>query len=367
MGQRRFLTLLGAAALVLVLALWLNLRRNATADFHESALFPTLAGELDSVTGIDIRKGGAAPNVSVRKTGSQWTVAQRADYPADLTKVRKLLIALGDAKVVEEKTANPAEFPIIGVEDPGAGGASGSEISVSARDGRHAVIIGKASGSGEFARRANENQSVVIQPSISVETEPRYWIDPHLIDIPVADVQRIEVRIAAAPPYVVKRLKPKEEDFALEGVPAGRKAADARTLAPSPSLGGALNADDVAPAGEIDFGKPSEATLTLSNERTVKLLGTVIGDKHWIRILSGADPKREGRFADRAFEIPSYRYDAIFRPVEQLLVPKPAPAAKSGQATGKDAAQSKATGSAHPKSTGAAQSKATGTAQTPSP
>ena len=37
------------------------------------------------------------------------------------------------------------------------------------------------------------------------------------------------------------------------------------------------------------------------------------------------DTKAKGR----AFAIPRYRYDAIFRPLEQLLLPKPAPAPKS--------------------------------------
>jgi hypothetical protein len=30
----------------------------------------------------------------------------------------------------------------------------------------------------------------------------------------------------------------------------------------------------------------------------------------------------------RAFEIATYRYDGIFKPLEQFLVPKPVPAAK---------------------------------------
>jgi len=329
MGRQRFLTLLGAAVLVLALGLWLNLRRDASPEFHERPVFPTLAAELDTVSEIDVRKGSATPNVTLHETDHQWSVAQRADYPADLAKVHKLLIALGDAKVVDEKTANPAEYPLIGVEDPQASGATGSEISVKARDGVHTLIVGKPDGSGEFARVGGEQRSVVIQPSITAETEPRFWIDSRLIDIPVADVQRIEVKLPDAPAYVLKRLKPKEEDFTLEGVPAGRKAADARTLAPSPSLGGLLNADDVALAKDVDFGKAAQATLTLSGDKTLKLLGVTAGDKHWIEIVSGADPKLAPRFADRAFEIPSYRYEAIFRPLEQLLVPKPTPAAKA--------------------------------------
>ena len=40
--------------------------------------------------------------------------------------------------------------------------------------------------------------------------------------------------------------------------------------------------------------------------------------------------------AGRAFEIAGYRYDAIFRPLEQLLVPKESPAAKKGSTAASD-------------------------------
>ena len=61
----------------------------------------------------------------------QWTVAERANYPADVSKLRKLLLALSDAKIVEEKTSNPASYAIIGVEDPTMPGAAGAEIELS--------------------------------------------------------------------------------------------------------------------------------------------------------------------------------------------------------------------------------------------
>jgi hypothetical protein len=37
------------------------------------------------------------------------------------------------------------------------------------------------------------------------------------------------------------------------------------------------------------------------------------------------------RAQGRAFEVPSYRYDAIFKPLEQFLVPKPPPAVKAAR------------------------------------
>jgi len=217
---------------------------------------------------------------------------------------------------------------------------------VTAQDGKHAVIVGKSVGEGSFVRRAGEKISYIVEPGISFETEPRFWIEPKLLDLPADKIQRIEVKPAGGPSYIVHRVAapgdnnkstasasasasasagagaPAAGPFALDGVPSGRKAADSPLLAPSPTAFSGLTADDVAAARDLDFSNPSIATLTLSDGNIVAFTGTTIGDKRWIQVTHPTDAALTARTAGRAFEIPSYRYDAIFRPLEQLLVPK---------------------------------------------
>jgi hypothetical protein len=368
MSRQRFIALLVAAALAISGALYLSTQRNLPRDTHGAALLPSLAGELNTVTALSVRRGGAAPAVTIHQQSGRWTVAERGDYPADVSKLRKLLLALSDAKIVEEKTSNPANFSIIGVEDPSLPGASGAEISITARDGKHAVIIGKPIGEGNFVRRSDENSSYSVEPSISFEAEPRYWIDSHLTDIAAAKIQSIEIKPPTGPAYTVRRVvadssnpgapgtpsagsstpsagsstpgagssaagahpaPPNDaENFVLDGVPPGRKAADAASLGPSPSTYGGLTADDVAPAGGLDFSKATVATVTLSDGNVITMTGAVVGDKHWVQLQASKDAALNARTAGRAFEIAGYRFDGIFRPLEQLLVPKaPPPAA----------------------------------------
>jgi hypothetical protein len=342
MSGRRFLLLSIGALIVLGVGLYLGTQRNVRTDSLGTLFLPALARELDSVTELDVFKGAAAPTVTVHKVGAAWAVAQRADYPADAAKVRKLLLALGDAKIVEEKTANPANFPIIGVEDPTRPGAGGAQVTVVAHDGRHTVIVGKPSGEGNFARRGGENTSYAVEPAISIETEPRAWIEARLIDIPSASIESIEVKPATGAGYSVHRLKPKEDDFSLEGIPAGRKALDAHALAPSASMLSSLDADDVSAAGDLDFSKATQAVVTLADGNVITLSGIAAADKHWIEVSTVKDEALNAKTKGRAFEIASYRYDAIFRPIDQLLVAKPAPppanAAKPAPAKPKPAA-----------------------------
>jgi hypothetical protein len=357
-----------AAVLAISGAMYLSTQRNLPRDPQGSVFLPSLANQLNSISAVSVRRGGAAPKVTVHQENGHWTVAERADYPADVSKVRKLLLALSDAKIIEEKTSNPASFSVIGVEDPSSPGASGTEISLTAQDGKHAVIIGKPVGEGNFARRVGENTSYSIEPGISFEVEPRYWIDAQLIDIAADTIQSIEVKPAAGSPYVIHRATATATiatagsaasaaapsaagaanaagagagagNFVLDGVPPGRKAVDVGLLAPSPNTYGGLRADDVAPVGDIDFSKATVATVTLSGGNVVTLTGAAIGDKHWLQVKSSKDPALDAKTAGRAFEIAGYRFDALFRPLEQLLVPKEAPPAKkaaSAAASGSD-------------------------------
>ncbi len=70
----------------------------------------------------------------------------------------------------------------------------------------------------------------------------------------------------------------------------------------------------------------------------ITLTGATSGDKHWVHVQATKDAALNMKAAGRAFEITGYRYDAIFRPLEQLLVPKELPAAKKGASTAAPAA-----------------------------
>jgi hypothetical protein len=199
MSRQRFVALAIAALIAICAALYLSTQRNLPHDVHGSPLLPALAGELDSVTSLSVIKGSATPAVTVHKQGEQWTVEQRANYPADAAKVRKLLLALNDAKIREEKTSNPDNYSIIGVEDPAKPGATGAQIELVAKSGKLDVIVGKSVGEGNFVRRAAEKTSYVAEPAISFEAEPRYWIDTHLLDVKTDQIQSIEFKPSAGP------------------------------------------------------------------------------------------------------------------------------------------------------------------------
>jgi uncharacterized protein DUF4340 len=359
MSRQRFIALSVAALVAICAALYFSTQRNVSREVQGLPLLPSLASDLNTVTSLSVLKGSATPAVTVHKQGEQWTVAERANYPADVPKVRKLLLALSDAKIREEKTSDPANYSIIGVEDPTKPGATGAQIELIAKQGKQDVIVGKPVEQGNFVRRVGEKSSYIVEPGISFEAEPRYWIDTRLLDLSADKIQSIQFKPETGSTYTVRRVSepapkpdegkksgpngaataaatgpdaapaaPASSKFILEGVPSGRQAADSNALAPSPSTFSNLNDDDVSALGDIDFTKPSTVTLALSDGSTITLTGAVVGEKRWIQVAAPKDAALSAKANGRAFEVASYRYDQIFKPLEQLLVPKPAPAAK---------------------------------------
>ncbi len=67
MSRRRFLTLLVAAVIAISGALYLSSQRNLPRDPQGGALMPALAGENDPVTSLPVRRGSAAPTVTMRE------------------------------------------------------------------------------------------------------------------------------------------------------------------------------------------------------------------------------------------------------------------------------------------------------------
>jgi hypothetical protein len=376
MSRQRLVTLLIVALAAISAALYLSTQRNPTSEVHGLPLLPSLSSELNTVTSLSVLKGSPTPSVTVHKQGDEWTVAERANYPADVSKLRRLLLSLSDAKILEEKTSNPANYSIIGVEDATKPGATGAQIELITKQGKQDLIVGKPAEQGSFVRRVGEKTSYIVEPAISFEAEPRYWIDTRLLDISADKIQSIQFKPETGSTYTVRRVsepapKPNEakktapdaaapapapaaaaaaaaaaspvaeasSKFVLEGVPSGRQAADSNTLAPSPTTFSNLTDDDVAPVADIDFSKPSIVTLALADGSAITLTGAAVGEKRWIQVAAPKDASLSAKTSGRAFEIATYRYDQIFKPLEQLLVPKPAPSPKPAAPGAKPAPQ----------------------------
>lgn len=327
MSRQRLAMLLIAAVIAVAAGVFLANRRSASSEQRSGALWPAFADQLKSISAVRIEKGGATV-ASMQKTGDAWTLKERDGYPVDLNKLRTLLTTLGDAKIVEEKTADPARYAAIGVEDLSRPGATGTQITVVLSGGEKSLIVGKSAGRESFVRRAGESRSYSVEPAITLDAAPSYWIDSRLIDVASTKIERIDYQPPAAAPYTLHR-STADGPFSLDGAPAGRKPADVDIITPAATTFTGLTADEVEPLGNIDFSKGFLVRLTLTDGETITLTGTVLGAKHWIQVTSEKNTQLQAKVRGRAFEVASYRYAAIFKPLDELLAAKDSPGAKN--------------------------------------
>jgi hypothetical protein len=348
--------ILAVAAVVLLGAgLWLTAHRaNRQAELGGGSVFTDLAPALETISEIRLSRGDGS-KTTLRRDGNAWTVVERR-FPADPSRVRELLLALVNMKIVETKTSDPANYAKLGVEAPDTPTAASTLVEAVAGDKTWALIVGKgAGGRAQYVRKPDSAASALVEPLASADPDQKRWIDRLLADIPADDVHDISVDPAEGASYVLSRAA-RGESLTLSPIPRGRKPASSMSLDSQADGLTAFNFDDVRPA--VDDAKPTDrATFRTFDGQVIELAGRRTADKAYIAVRARRDAALAGRFAAKPetpaadsgaapatpkpaeaakppaaaverleartrgveFEIPLYKYDLLFKKQEDLL------------------------------------------------
>jgi hypothetical protein len=355
MTARRVTILLIAAVLVIVLAVWLSSKRHVERG--------TLAGDpvvtgleksaLNSITEVRLTKGDGT-RTTLKKGASDWSVGER-EYPADSGKVRKLLLDLAALNVVEEKTRTPENYPLLGVEDTSSAKATGTRVDLVTAAKTYSLIVGKSSGAKSgYVRVVNAPQSFLAAPLITLDADPKRWLDHTLIDIPQDRIKEFTVKPAEGAAYTATRPSKEQADFAVAAVPKGRELSSPAAADPIAGSLAGVSLDDVQrapqtpPAGVTAAAAPSShVVFTTFDGLRIDVAGRKDGSRTLVSLTPSSTAKETeaeaktlaARTSGWEYEIPSYKYDGMFRPLEDLLKKPPEPAAKGakGKTGDKDA------------------------------
>ena len=341
MSARRVAWLLVAGIAVIAFAIWLSSQRHLErATLAGDLVLPGLEHAVNAVTEVRIHKGDGT-RTTLRAGANGWSVAERS-WPAQLSKVRKLLLDLGALNVVEEKTRLSTNYPALGVEDVSSPKSTGAEVNVVAPGHAWALIIGKPSGAkAGYVRVAGAVQSLLAAPLLAVEADPKSWLEPALVDLPAERVREIEERPGEGAAFTAARQKKEDPHFSVTPLPKGRElsgpgAADSLAAALS-----GLTLEDVAKATADP--KAAHAFFRTFDGLEVEAIGRKDGARALVALSARATAptvdeevqKLNARLGGWEFEIPDYKYAAIFTPVTDLLKPLPPPAAKKPAKTQK--------------------------------
>ncbi|HXY75834.1 MAG TPA: DUF4340 domain-containing protein [Steroidobacteraceae bacterium] len=336
MSGRRVAVLLIAAIAVVIGAIWLaSQRRLERARLPGDLVLPGLEHHVSEVTQLSLAKGNGT-RTTLKKDASGWNVAERS-WPADAGKARKLLFDLGALNIVEEKTRVAANYPQLGVEDVSSPAATGTLIELETPGHTWKLIVGKSSsGKSGYVRVANSPQSFLAAPLLTVDADPKSWLDHALIDLSAQRVRQIEERPASGPAFTATRNKKEESAFAVGPLPKGRELTGPAAAEPIAAALSSLTLDDLAKASGAAAAGVSQATFRTFDGLEVQVSGHKDGERSLILIsarstdtaTAGEAQKLSARLAGWEFSIPDYKYAVIFKPLEELLKKPPEPTKK---------------------------------------
>lgn len=353
LSSRGLGALLLAGAVLIGVALWVSSRNpSAGAAGADRPVLPGLEHDLNAIDQVKLVKGDGT-HATLEKRATNWIVAERG-YPADSSRVRKLLLDLASLKVLEEKTSDPASYAEIGVEDVTSPKASGTRIDLVEPGKTVSLIVGKLSGTdGTFVRVAGARQSALASPQLTPDADPRRWLDSTLIELPQSRIKQVAVEPATGPAYTVTRASAKDADFTVPDLPKGRELLSASSPDAVAGALASLSLDDVRKAGGPG-SDAAHASFQTFDGLTVNVTGHKDGDNRYIALTAQSSAKGtaeeatnlNARLGGWEVEIPGYQYDAIFQPLDGLLKKPEAKAvkaaAKSKQPKGPKARMKKA-------------------------
>jgi hypothetical protein len=337
MTPRRVAILLGAGVVVVAFAMWVSSKRHLDRATHAGDLvMPGLESTLNTVTEIRLTKGDET-HTTLKKSATDWIVGERG-YPADSGKVRKFLLDLGSLNVVEEKTHNPANYPQLGVEDVTSPKATGTRVDLVTPPKVYGLIIGKSSSAKSgYVRIPTSQLTLLAAPSLTVDADPKRWLDHTVVDIKQESVKEVEVKPGEGPAYTASREKKEQTDFTVSSIPKGRELSSPVAADSIAGALGGMTLDDVRkPAAPAD-AKVSHAIFRTFDGLEVDVAGHKDGTQTFITITPRSTAKDTEVEAQKLtaqlqgweYEVPSYKYDGIFKPLEDLLKKLPEPPKKA--------------------------------------
>ena len=346
MSARRFAVLLVLAVAVIGGAIWLGARRSLPRDATGGEpVLKGLAAELDQVSGIRLVGAGNRTLVTLDRKDGRWLVGE-VGYPADPARVRRLLLALGDLRVTEPKTTDPAGHARLGVADVADPQAQGLRLELSGAAVPRVLLIGRiAATQGSYVRIPGEPQALEARPALEVERVPRGWLAKTVVEVAAARVQSFDIVRSDGHGWRAAKAQRDAAHYAVEGLARGRELTHAGAPDATANALGSLEFDDLRRAPARAAGeRPERVTFRTFDGLVLDLEGRRIGTERWVNVSARADPSLAARFPSAAdqqapgeaqlraeagritaltagweYGLAAYRYDALFRSRDELL------------------------------------------------
>jgi hypothetical protein len=264
--KRNFLYIF-AVTLFALLVLWLsapgdNPGRKAGSD---GPFLAEAADSINNVSRVEIVAAGNELVATLEKSENSWKLVQMGGYRADWQRLRTLLAALAEARVVESKTSKPEYYARLGVEDIAAADAGGVLVKLDFGDRVTGVLVGKASlgRPGQYVRLQDVVQSALIDREIEVSTLAQDWVDSTIVDINSSEVAEVEIIHPSGERVLVTRISADQTDFDLVGLSPEREIKSSWAVNSLGSVMGLLTLESVRAEDTSDWSDAIKLRLLM--------------------------------------------------------------------------------------------------------
>jgi hypothetical protein len=322
------LGVLGGAAL-----LYQHDERGRRPD-NVATLGRTLLKDLPAADIAALRIVEPKATLTVQRKDDRWVIAERADFPADLAKVREFVLKAIGLKVGQSEPLGEKDRARLNLD------ASGTRVEFKAADGKDLAVFtagrkyfkrevdnpGKAIPDGRFVALPGEAGTAYLvgDPLTQATASTAEWIDRTAFQ--VEKVKTLEVRYPAGSGWRIERTGD-NADWQLVGARPGEKLDISRANAASYSLQ-LLELADVAPKDAADTGLDKPITIdatTLEGLSYAIKVGKLAGDNYYVSFTSGGNHKapdkaaREKTLSQHVLLVPKSKLEDTLKPRAELL------------------------------------------------
>ncbi|KPK08044.1 MAG: hypothetical protein AMJ64_04705 [Betaproteobacteria bacterium SG8_39] len=255
-----------------------------------------------------IRIEAADGTLSIARSGDRWRIAERNAFPADIEKVRGLVLKAIELKVGQSEAIGVADRARLGLNETGDG--AGTRLTFAAADGKPIarLIVGNkyfkqrpddpasAPADGRFVLRPEDPKTVIIvsDPLEQASVQTSKWVERS--GLAAEGVQTLEARLADGEHWKITRAS-EDAEWSLEGaIPADQQLAVTKANAASYSMS-LLEVSDVAPPGitpaQTGLDQPGIVTATTFDGPTYTLrIGKQVDDKRYVSVAIEGEPAK---------------------------------------------------------------------------
>ena len=290
MSKRTVAIMLAAFVALLVLVL-VGQRESASPAGTGAPLIAGLEDALGDIERVTVTKANGEVVATLEKRPDNWVVSDKPGYVANAGKLRLALTALGEARILEQKTANAELYGRLGVEDVTGPNAAGISVALTATGHElPTIILGNAEGAKyRYARRTGETQSFLIDRNPDVPRAAAQWVESQIVDVRSDRVREVTITHPDGEVVRISKTGPELANFEVADVPNGRELSYPGVANVIGNALRELNLEDVEPADAAPGGEATQVEVKTFDGLVVKIRGIERNDESWITLEASAD------------------------------------------------------------------------------